>query len=176
MSKWQRRLVKLGDVPKAITDAIYEYNVAVEVASEEAVKKSATQTRNFMKRKTVTPEQKASERTKKRDKNRKPYRTVFKVYSPKKKRKVYHWRVIGNQHYRLDHLLQDGHEVYNKAGGPYEIHNENRVDRGISGSGWADNMRTTYYKMWEKGYKFADESFYGDLLDTLEDSGCITRK
>ena len=169
----QRKLVKkLGDIPKEITDAIYTYGVAVEVASEEAIQKAAKQTKNFMKRKSVTPERKEGERKKN---DPKTYRTMYKVYSPRKKRKDYHWRVVGNQHYRLDHLLQDGHEVYNQYGGPYVIDDKKRVHRGIEGSGWTDENHTTYYKMWDKGYKFADASFYGDLLDILEDSGCIEK-
>lgn len=172
MKKRVTKLYHLGDIPKEITDAIYTYGVAVEVASEEAIDKSAKQTKSFMKRKNVTPERKESER---KQNDPKPYRTMFKVYSPKKKRKDYHWRVVGNKHYRLDHLLQDGHEVYNKAGGPYPITKENRVHRGIKGSGWTDDMHTTYYKMWDKGYKFADAAFYGDLLDILEASGCIQK-
>ena len=175
----QRKLVKkLGDIPKEITDAIYTYGVAVEVASEEAIQKSAKQTKNFMKRKSVTPleeRQRYSKGGKKGGgKPLKHYRTMFKIYSPRKKRKDYHWRVVGNQYYRLDHLLEDGHVVYNGAGGPHPIDNAKRVRRGIPESGYVTD-ETTYYKLWNKGYKFADASFYGDLLDILEASGCISK-
>lgn len=166
------KIYRLGAVPKEIADAIYSYGVAVEVASEEAVDKAAKQTKNFMKRKNVTPERKESER---KNGDPKAYRTLFKVYSPRKKRKDYHWRVVGNKHYRLDHLLQDGHLSYNQYGGPYVIDDKKRVHRGLTGSGWTDENHTTYYKMWDKGYKYADASFYGDLLDILEASGCIEK-
>ena len=171
MSK-ANRTCDLDDVGKVLQEYLYQFGVATYIAMEDGTEMTANDTKNFMKKKSISPTGEGRQKETKSGKTTTVhYRTAYRVYKPKKRKADKGddiWRVVGSRSYQLDHLLEDGHVVKNhKNGSNLPIHAENRVKSSVKSAHYDDEYHTTQFDMWENGYKHAEEKYVGNVLKAL---------
>lgn len=168
--------VSLKEAGDALKDYLYQFGIASYIAMDDGMEKTAQDTKNYLKRKTVSPTgQGKPYETKSGKTSTKHYRTSFRVYKPRKKAIKNGadpmWRVIGSKAYQLDHLLEDGHVVkWHKNDSNHPIDPRNRVHSSVTSAHYRDEYHTTQYDQYENAYNdVASEVFVSNILKALNE-------
>lgn len=147
-----KKTVDVKHIDKAFEEIFNTYSFKMQQELQKAVDNGGREYRKYIKEKYEEDEaQKIEPYYKHRQKS---YKTLFATKSMGTLA-----RRLKNTDYRLSHLLENGHEVYNQYGGPYEIHPHKIVNgRWVYGSEYhTKGSVTRKMGFWKKTYAHIEE-------------------
>ena len=151
------RTIEVWQIADTVNEYVTTWTAAVVSLIDRAQVKTIKDAKAFAKKE--TPESSKSGSTNKKDEN--PYIDLYVQRSSSRQ----HWRALWNKKYPLSHLLEDGHEVHNQSGGPYEIKNRVADTTANKNAKVTSSDETTQFDMWDETFEDFDvEKVYVDYI------------